>query len=171
MDPRILTVRDRGAGELVLDTPRGAVEVCLRGSPDASCAILMIGRDDAIEHELERQGWSVLRLRPRLAELGEAVHDVLAGIRFLVGCGALQIGLVGHSFGGEVAIQAAAISRDVSAVVALGARRLSTQLADRPLLVVPEERGERVPALVGDFLRDGFRASSRATDFPSSGPG
>lgn len=51
--------------------------------------------------------------------LEEAILDVLAALAFLEAEGVTQVGLVGHSFGGAVAIQAAAASPLVRTVVTL----------------------------------------------------
>lgn len=54
--------------------------------------------------------------------LDESTHDTLAGIGYLVHEGFLAFGIVGHSFGGAVAIQAAALFEAVRTVVTLATR-------------------------------------------------
>ena len=90
------------------------------------------------------------RLRPQLSglrihyrhagELQECVLDVLAGVSFLRGIGAVGgIALVGHSFGGAVVIKAGELSSQVAGVAALSPQLHGTQTVDRlrkPLLLV-----------------------------------
>lgn len=82
-------------------------------------------------------------------ELGEAVVDVAAGVRFLVARGCARIGLVGHSFGGAVVIRAGAALPEVAAVVALATQSSGTErvtaLAGRPLLLVHGVEDEILP--------------------------
>ena len=90
------------------------------------------------------------RLRPQLSglrihyrhagELQECVLDVLAGVSFLRGIGAVGgIALVGHSFGGAVVIKAGELSSQVVGVAALSPQLHGTHTVDRlgkPLLLV-----------------------------------
>jgi hypothetical protein len=90
------------------------------------------------------------RLRPHLSglrlhyrqpgEFEECVLDVLAGVSFLRGMGATGgIALVGHSFGGAVAIKAGELSPAVCGVAALSSQLFGTTTVDRlgkPLLLV-----------------------------------
>lgn len=70
-------------------------------------------------------GEDVASLRVRFRDprdMNEAVFDVLAGIRYLETLGIRRFGVVGHSFGGAVAIRAAAAVREVKAVVTLASQ-------------------------------------------------
>ncbi len=84
---------------------------------------------------------STLRLHYRHpGELEECVLDVLGALSFLKGIGAERAVVVGHSFGGAVAIRAGVLSPMVVGVVAMssqlhGARDVA-QLSPRPLLLV-----------------------------------
>jgi len=60
------------------------------------------------------------------AALEESVLDVLAGLTYLEGEGMDTLALVGHSFGGPVVIQAAALDDDVRTVVALATQSYGT---------------------------------------------
>lgn len=83
---------------------------------------------------------SVLRLDYRQPnQLEECVLDTLAGCNFLRGIGATEIAVVGHSFGGAVAIRAGGLSPAIQAVVALSPQRFGTQEVgqlNKPLLLV-----------------------------------
>lgn len=70
--------------------------------------------------ELPDAGIALCRVRFRHPTvLEEAILDVLATLAFLEAEGVRQVGLVGHSFGGAVVIQAAASSKLVRTVVTL----------------------------------------------------
>ena len=84
---------------------------------------------------------STLRLKYRYStDLTEAVHDVLAGVDLLVERGVERVGLVGHSFGGAVMIDAGAQSPWVATVVGLAPQGYGTEavseLPPRSLLLV-----------------------------------
>ena len=90
------------------------------------------------------------RLRPKLSglrihyrrpgDLEECVLDVLAGVSFLRGMGASGgVALVGHSFGGAVAIKAGELSPQVCGVAALSSQLHGTRTVEalgKPLLLV-----------------------------------
>lgn len=119
--------------ELVLSTPHGDVSARYYPAPGARHGILLVGGVGG--------GWDTPAqgLYPRLCEaysgdgsaaclrvrfrhpgaLEECVVDVLAGLRFLRDEGVEAAGLVGHSFGGAVVVQAAALAGDVVAAVTL----------------------------------------------------
>lgn len=70
--------------------------------------------------KLKEEQISSLRIQFRYSKkLDECVHDCLAGIEFLQKEKINNIALIGHSLGGSVVIQAAAISKSVKTVVAL----------------------------------------------------
>lgn len=73
-------------------------------------------------------------------DIEQGVHDVLAGVDYLAAKGLERIGVLGHSFGGAVVIEAAARDPRIASIVTLatqtaGAQRVS-ELAPRPLLLV-----------------------------------
>jgi len=107
-------------------------------------------------------GISSLRLHYRYpGEFDECVLDVLAGIDFLRQQGINRLALVGHSFGGAVAIQVGTMSREVKAVVGLssqtyGARRVA-ELSPRPLLLIHGERDRNLPAASSRYIYEWAR--------------
>ena len=138
---------------LVLRTSRGDIPgqftVC---EGETGAAILVSGAAGGLDgpadgiyarlaEALRTKRVSSLRLHYRQpGELEECVLDVLGALSFLKGIGAERVVLVGHSFGGAVAIRAGVLSPLVSGVAALssqlhGARDVE-QLAPRPLLLV-----------------------------------
>ncbi len=70
--------------------------------------------------KLSSEGISALRIQFRYPTLLEqSMQDVMAGAKFLQSEGAVALGLVGHSFGGAVVIQAGAVLNCVKTVVTL----------------------------------------------------
>ncbi|GMU40842.1 MAG: hypothetical protein AMXMBFR23_17080 [Chloroflexota bacterium] len=123
--------------------------------PPRAAAVLVGGGDGGFDgpaealyptlaEDLVPLGLGVLRLDFRIHrfpnDVDEGVHDVLAGLDWLQGQGVEAAGLVGHSFGGAVVIEAAAQAPSVGAVVTLatqtaGAQRVAL-VAPRPLLLI-----------------------------------
>jgi pimeloyl-ACP methyl ester carboxylesterase len=82
--------------------------------------------------ELPMHGVTALRVRYRhAADLAESTLDVLAGLHFLESRGARAAALVGHSFGGAVVIQAAAVSPLVRGVAPLSTQSYGADPASR----------------------------------------
>ena len=79
----------------------------------------------------------------------DCVKDVLEGVGYLSGIGKKRIVLVGHSFGGAVAISAGISSRNVIAVAALSSQTKGSenvsQLSPRPLLLIHGSADETLP--------------------------
>ncbi len=70
--------------------------------------------------KLSQEGINALRVQFRYpTDLEESVQDVLVGAEFLNSEGVLALGLVGHSFGGVVVIQASTKLDTAKAVVTL----------------------------------------------------
>lgn len=86
----------------------------------------------------------------RPGELQNCLADALLAIEWLGSLGARRVVLVGHSFGGAVAIAAGAASDRVAAVAALSSQTAGTAdvdlLAPRPLLLIHGEADEVLPA-------------------------
>jgi hypothetical protein len=113
--------------------------------------------------ELPVLGITVVRLNYRMPnEFGECVLDTMAGLAFL---NAMQYGraaIVGHSFGGAVAINAGTLSSTVTTVVAVSSQlagaHVVAELAPRPLLllhgtadtILPHECSERIYERAGE---------------------
>jgi pimeloyl-ACP methyl ester carboxylesterase len=80
--------------------------------------------------ELTTNGIHSLRVRFRNPhDLHKATADVRAGIRFLAEQNVSNIALIGHSFGGAVAIRAAAAEPIVRTVVALATQSYGAEVA------------------------------------------
>jgi dienelactone hydrolase len=157
---------------LRLQTGRGAIS-CLfhEGKRDAGGVVFVGGTDGgfdgpangiytALAADLLADGVSSLRLDFRLhvapGDIEEGTYDVLAGVAFLKQNEAGRIGLVGHSYGGAVVINAAALSSDVDAVVTLSTQTAGTSLvprvAPKPLLLVHGELDRRLPPACSRYV-------------------
>jgi alpha-beta hydrolase superfamily lysophospholipase len=142
-----------GSYRLLLQTSRGDLYGILHVCEGETGAVVMVGGASGgvdgpadgiyakLGSALAAQGVTVLRLHYRRPnEFEECVLDALAGLSFLKGVGAERAVLVGHSFGGAVAIRAGELSPLVSGVVAMSSQLYGTEsvadLAPRPLLLV-----------------------------------
>jgi pimeloyl-ACP methyl ester carboxylesterase len=107
--------------------------------------------------ELPALGITVVRLNYRMPnEFGECVLDTMAGLAFLNAMQCGRAAIVGHSFGGAVAINAGTLSSTVTTVVAVSSQlagaHVVAELAPRPLLllhgtadtILPHECSERI---------------------------
>ena len=82
--------------------------------------------------KLSSEGISVLRVQFRFPTLlEESVQDVLAGAKFLHSEGVEALGLVGHSFGGAVVIQAGITLDWAKTVVTLAAQSFGAGAVDK----------------------------------------
>ncbi|MCY1073988.1 alpha/beta hydrolase [Archangium lansingense] len=143
LEPRAYTLRTRrGPVDTLLYESLGAKEgALLAGGVGGGFDTPALGLYPRLGEELLRHQISTMRLKYRHStDLAEAVHDVLAGVDFLVGRGLERVALVGHSFGGAVMIDAGAQSPWVSTVVGLASQSYGTeavsQLAPRSLLLI-----------------------------------
>ena len=95
-----------------------------------------------LSQKLKENNISSLRIRYRYPhDINESVCDVLAGVKFLENIGSSKIALVGHSLGGAIVIQAAALSNSVKTVVTLstqsyGANSVSSTFQDTSILLI-----------------------------------
>ena len=141
-----------GVLRILLETTRGEIEGILHPVEGGTGAIVCVGGAmggldgpadglyGRLAEALEPDGVTVLRLNYRRPnEFQECVADVLAGCSFLKGIGAMDLVLVGHSFGGAVVIKAAEIGGAVVAVASLSPQLFGTREVnrlDKPLLLV-----------------------------------
>ena len=142
---------------LELPSERGPVPCTFHAPSDSpAAAVIMVGGGDGgldgpadalypdLSEDLRARGISALRVDFRIhqfpGDVDEAVHDVRVGIAFLVEQGIERVGLLGHSFGGAVMIEAGVRERVVASVATLatqtaGAQRVG-ELAAVPLLLI-----------------------------------
>lgn len=126
-----------GFESVMIDTSRGKIECRYYASANADKAVVMVGGIGGgfdtpanglyprLCKDLLDLGISSLRVRFRHpTDLAEAAMDVLAGIQFLKGEGITGFGLIGHSFGGAVVVQAAHNENAVKTIVTLSTQSL-----------------------------------------------
>ena len=152
-----------GSEWLTLDTERGAIRGRWHPAPAGAVAVLWVfgagggvggpagGLYPRLAARLAPRGIASLELDYRRpGDLAECVPDVLVGVAQLASVGRTRVVLVGHSFGGAVAIAAGAASQAVVAVAALSSQTYGTEpvpaLAPRPLLVLHGLADEVLPA-------------------------
>jgi alpha-beta hydrolase superfamily lysophospholipase len=144
---------DHGVEGVEFETPEGGFAGRYHIVQGAEAAILWLGGVGGgfdgpargmygrLAESLRHQGVASLRLDYRKpGELVGCVVDALAGVEFLALEGHGRIALVGHSFGGAVAISVGAASERVAAVAALSSQTNGTStvplLSPRPVLLM-----------------------------------
>jgi alpha-beta hydrolase superfamily lysophospholipase len=149
------TVPDAGEpGEMAveLNTTRGVIETRLHPCEGKTgCAIFVGGAMGGLDGPADRvyqrlgrdlvaRGITSVRVQWRKpGEFEECVMDALAACSFMKGIGAENAVIIGHSFGGAVAIKAGQLGDLVGAVAAMSSQRHGTQDVDalgKPLLLV-----------------------------------
>jgi alpha/beta superfamily hydrolase len=141
-----------GGRSIELRTTRGTIPLIVHAAESPGRAILCIsgaigGFDGPAKlyvrlgSEMPRRGVSVVRLNYRLPnQLGECVLDTMAGLTFLKGMQYGNAALIGHSFGGAVAINAGTLAPTVKTVIAISSQLAGAhvvgELAPRPLLLL-----------------------------------
>lgn len=151
---RALPSDEPGQLNLEVETTRGTVQAFIHPCEGKTgCAVFIggagggngaVGPADEVYvrlgRELVAQGVTSVRLIYREAgEFTECVLDTLAVCSVLKGLGAQKAVIVGHSFGGAVAIKAGELAPIASAVVGMSSQRYGTQDVERlgkPLLLI-----------------------------------
>jgi dienelactone hydrolase len=155
---------------LLLHTDDGLMEACLH-SPAAGArrgVVWLSGAGGGLDgpaaqlypalcERLCERRVAALRLDYRHPnELADSILDALIGVGYLARSGCDRIAVVGHSFGGAVAISTAALSSDVTAVVALSTQTygadLAPQVAPRPLLLMHGTEDEILPPVCSEIV-------------------
>jgi len=141
-----------GARNVKIATTRGTITLLLHSAPDKGRAVLCVsgavgGFDGPsmlyarLGLEMPKRGLTVARLDYRAPnEFGECLVDAMAALTFLGGTGNRRVALIGHSFGGAVAINAGTLSPIVTTVIALSSQLAGAhvvgELAPKPLLLI-----------------------------------
>jgi alpha-beta hydrolase superfamily lysophospholipase len=141
-----------GARSLNIQTTRGAIPVILHAAALPGRAAVCVsgaiggvigpgGLYPRLGRELPKQGISIARVDYRAPnDFGECMLDAMAALAFLKGTGYSRAGLIGHSFGGAIAINAGTLNPIVTTVVAISSQLAGAhtvaELAPKPLLLV-----------------------------------
>ena len=141
-----------GARKVTIVTTRGPIPVVLHAAPEkgraALCVSGAIGGFDGpamlyprLGLTMPREQITVARINYRAPnEFGECLVDAMAALTFLGGIGHQRVALIGHSFGGAVAINAGTLSPLVTTVIALSSQLAGAhvvgELAPKPLLLI-----------------------------------
>ncbi len=147
-----------GELEVELDTSRGSLTVHLHPCEGKTGAAIFLGGAgggvkgpangvyEQLARELVADGVTSIRVQYREpGEFEECVLDALAACSFLKGIGAEQVVLVGHSFGGAVAVKAGELAPIATGVVGMSSQRFGTQeVGDlgKPLLLIHGDHDE-----------------------------
>jgi pimeloyl-ACP methyl ester carboxylesterase len=175
-EPRAYTLRTRrGPLDVLLYEATGAkAGALLGGGVGGGFDTPALGLYSRLGEELLQHGMATLRLKYRNpTDLAEAVHDVLAGVDFLVEHGVERVALVGHSFGGAVMIDAGAQSPWVTTVVGLASQSYGTEavseLHPRSLLLVHGTSDAVLPASCSLSIHERARGRKDLELIPGAG--
>ncbi len=171
---------------ILAETPRGEVAMRLYQAPGATAGAVLVGgvgggfdspaRDlyAWLGGTLPRDGIAVVRVRFRRADdLGDAIYDTFAGVELLRGRGIGRVGLVGHSFGGAVVINAALLSPIVRTVVTLASQSYGStvvgRLVPRSLLALHGEADTVLPPACSESIYERAAAPKELEIYPGAG--
>ena len=172
LDLRILGVDPdeeiAGARRLTIRTSRGAIPVVMHAAQTPSRAVVCvsgaIGGFDGpamlyprLGLELPRKGISVARVNYRAPnDFDECLLDTLAALTFLKGIGHERAAIIGHSFGGAVAINAGTLSPVAATVIAISSQLAGAHvvgdLAPKPLLLIHGTADEILPPRSSELI-------------------
>jgi pimeloyl-ACP methyl ester carboxylesterase len=105
------------------------------------------------------RGVAVYRVGYRVPnDLDRCAHDVACGVEMVVEAGARRVVVMGHSFGGAVAVRVAVVmTTEVAGVVAFATQSAGCEvagaLAGRPLLLFHGDRDEFVPLQSSEMVK------------------
>ena len=139
------------------DTPRAAIVAC--GGAMGG----VFGPGHALYHVLGStwpdRGVAVYRVGYRVPnDLDRCAHDVACGVETAIEEGAERVVVMGHSFGGAVAVRVAVVmTAEVAGVVTFATQSAGCEvagaLAGRPLLLFHGDRDELLPLQSSEIVR------------------
>ena len=189
IDGAELREREDGYRPLSIRTSKGTVYCRLYDVEGASRAVIWVGGAGGgwdtpakglyprLCEELRSAQIASLRVRFRHpAHLEESVFDVVAGAAYLEANGIEAVGLVGHSFGGAVVIQAAAASQVARTVVTLATQGYgaapASELAPRCSILLVHGTADKVlPAWSSEYVHGLARDPKRLVLYEGAGHG
>ncbi|MCA9846472.1 MAG: alpha/beta hydrolase [Dehalococcoidia bacterium] len=173
--------------EVELDTTRGLITLVMAAYEGGTgVAIFLAGagggdRGPANElyvrlgNELAGQGISAVRVKYREpGEFEECVADAMAALSFLKAVGAQKVVLVGHSFGGAVAVKTGELSPLSTAVCSMSTQRYGTfevEELGKPLLLIHGSRDEVLDKAASEDVFERAREPKRIVILEGAGHG
>jgi alpha/beta superfamily hydrolase len=174
LDMRILGVDPgeeiAGARRLTIRTSRGAIPLVMHAAQNPSRAVVCvsgaIGGFDGpamlyprLGLELPRKGITVARVNYRAPnDFDECLLDTLAALTFLKGTGHARAAIIGHSFGGAVAINAGTLSPVAVTVIAISSQlagaHVAGDLKPKPLLLIHGTADEVLPPRSSELIHE-----------------
>jgi pimeloyl-ACP methyl ester carboxylesterase len=152
-----------GLAHLEVYTMRGLLTLMWHGARDARNVVVtcgggmgsLLGPAEGIYHwlgeELAPEGTGTIRVGYRKPnDLSRSVHDVAAACDLASRAGARRFVVIGHSFGGAVAVQAGVVlGEHCAGIVGLATQsagcELASELGDTPLLLLHGTEDEILP--------------------------
>lgn len=139
------------------DAPRAAIVTC----GGAMGGVLGPGHGlfHVIGDRWSRREVSVYRVGFRIPnDLDRCAHDVACAVEMAIGDGAERVVVMGHSFGGAVAVRVAVVmTAEVAGVVTFATQsagcEVAAALAGRPLLLFHGDRDEILPLQASEMVR------------------
>jgi uncharacterized protein len=157
-----------GARELTLRTTRGPIPLIFHGAPAASRAVVCIsgaigGFDGParlyarLGIELPPKGIAIARVNYRAPnDFDECLLDTLAGLSFVKGTGHSHAAIIGHSFGGAVAINAGTLSPVATGVIAISSQLAGAHgvadLSPKPLMLIHGTADDILPQRSSELI-------------------
>jgi dienelactone hydrolase len=172
---------------VTLATEQGEVECRLYNATEKTCGIICVGGAGGgwdtpagqlyprLCKELVSKGINGLRVRFRDPhDLQKSVFDLLSGVKYLQTKRVSVIGLIGHSFGGAVVIQAASMDQSIKAVITLASQGHGTDAASSlgPHCALLSIHGENDRILSDESSRRIFKSAKepkKLTTYPNAG--
>ncbi|MEP6658937.1 MAG: dienelactone hydrolase family protein [Acidimicrobiales bacterium] len=153
--------------------PGGLLTMLWHGEPDARGAVIalggamggLLGPAGGLYHDLGVElaatlGLGTIRVSYRAAnDLDSCCVDAAAAVQLAIGNGAERVVLLGHSFGGAVAVRVGVALPDMVAGVVTFATQsagceVAAGLAGRPFLLFHGERDEILPMMASEVVRE-----------------
>lgn len=160
-----------GLRHFELYTMRGLITVLWHEVPDAVGAVVacggamggLLGPGGGLFHELgvllARQGIATLRVSYRRPnDMDSCCLDVAVGVQLAIGAGAERVVVMGHSFGGAVAVRVGvALPEMVAGVVTFATQSAGCEVAGalngRPLMLFHGDRDEILPIQASEVVK------------------
>jgi alpha/beta superfamily hydrolase len=173
--------------QIELDTTRGQINLLMapcEGSTGVAVFLSGAGGGDRgpandlyvrLGEDLMDAGYSAVRVQYREpGEFEECVADAMAACSFLKAVGAEHVVLIGHSFGGAVAVKTGELSTLAKAVCAMSTQRYGTfEVEDlrKPLLLIHGSRDEILDKAASEDVYERAREPKRLVILEGAGHG